>query len=294
VCNRRHSVLSCLPGRAQEEGGDSLKPIDFDQLAIDNNKLLDTIEARNAQVLALKATCGAAQRQLNQVKESLLQTEQSSRWLLKTKNDKKTLLTESILKEAIQVKAIVEKENKLNKRLREGLETSNNVPSVLAYIAAVGEQKGLVDKIKRATTKVDITQGALRQLHAQHRRMYGTSASQASSLNNKGVAGGVRGSGRRFPEPAENEFQRAVVLGREFESFERPYSHGSEHEDHAYIGAQDIGGEGGFEGRGEARGEQGRDSDEEAGVDVQVHHIAPSTASSDGVQVLRAPEKVQE
>jgi hypothetical protein len=41
-----------------------------------------------------------------------------------------------------QVKAIVEKENKLNKRLREGLETSNNVPSVLAYIAAVGEQKG--------------------------------------------------------------------------------------------------------------------------------------------------------
>lgn len=87
----------------KEEGGESLKPIDFDQLQIDNNKLLDTIESRNAQVMALKATAGAAQRQLNNIKQDLLDTQQSTAWLVKTKNEKKAQLTNNIAAEAVQV-----------------------------------------------------------------------------------------------------------------------------------------------------------------------------------------------
>ena len=71
--------------KQKEEGGDSLKPIDFSQLQIDNNKLLDTIEARNSQVLSLKATAGAAQRELNNLKQELFATQRSTQWLLKTK-----------------------------------------------------------------------------------------------------------------------------------------------------------------------------------------------------------------
>ena len=39
--------------RMKEEGGDTLKPIDLDQLQIENNQLLETIQLRNAQVSLL-------------------------------------------------------------------------------------------------------------------------------------------------------------------------------------------------------------------------------------------------
>lgn len=149
--------------KQKEEGGDSLKPIDFAQLQIDNNKLLDTIEARNSQVLALKATAGAAQRELNNLKQDLLATQRSTQWLLKTKTDKTTLLTEHMHKDSIAVKAIVEKERKLNAKLRDGLETSNNVPSVVAYVMQSEQITTLKKKIKLFQTKIEIGEGQLRQ-----------------------------------------------------------------------------------------------------------------------------------
>jgi len=43
--------------RQKEEGGGSIKPIDFEQLQIDNNQLLNTIESRNSQVRDMTHSC---------------------------------------------------------------------------------------------------------------------------------------------------------------------------------------------------------------------------------------------
>ncbi|EKX37369.1 hypothetical protein GUITHDRAFT_116482 [Guillardia theta CCMP2712] len=118
----------------KEEAGESLKKIDFEQLQIENKQLLENIDLRNAEALSLKATLGRAQWRLNKIKEELSQTQQSTDWLVKTEQTKKEQM-ENIRTELEHVQLMLVKEQNVQKTLQKQLETSNNIPPVIEYIA---------------------------------------------------------------------------------------------------------------------------------------------------------------
>uniref|UniRef100_A0A7S0ENZ4 Cilia- and flagella-associated protein 263 n=1 Tax=Hanusia phi TaxID=3032 RepID=A0A7S0ENZ4_9CRYP len=156
----------------KEEAGESLKKIDFEQLQIENKQLLENIDLRNAEALSLKSTLGRAQWRLNKIKEELSQTQQSTDWLVKTEQTKKEQM-ENIHVELEQVQAMLVKEQNAQKTLQKQLETSNNIPPVIEYIAQGDQLINLKKKIALLTTKISIGEGQLKQTRRTIMRQQG-------------------------------------------------------------------------------------------------------------------------
>jgi len=138
--------------RQKEEAGESLKRIDFDQLQIENNQLQENINARNTEVMTLKATTGRAMVQLNNAKDELAKTLQSTAELQNALTRRRQQ-GEKMAAEQAETEVVVKQEKAVKTMLQQRIETANNVPAVIEYVKQGQEIATLQKKIKMLQTR---------------------------------------------------------------------------------------------------------------------------------------------
>lgn len=152
----------------KEELGESLRPIDFEQLTIENKDHAITIEEKNNHLLGLKHVTGIASLTLSIQKKNLIEAMKNLKELdagiLATKK-----LIEDMEKEEVQAEneAILASEEleKLKEITRE-----YSAPGVMEYVKKKAELYKLEDQIKTWTRKRSVQQIALNSCSKQYKK----------------------------------------------------------------------------------------------------------------------------
>ncbi|KAM4721173.1 cilia- and flagella-associated protein 263 isoform 2-T2 [Rhinophrynus dorsalis] len=150
----------------QEEMGEVLHEVDFQQLKIENAQFLERIEERNQDLLQLKLTTGDTLQVLNSYKKKLQNTTTESTHLdndISTRNE----MLKRIESETHLVEQEREKAEGLNKKLRKQL-SDYSVPEVLQYVHEKMKQEELEKSIQAWERKVEIAELSLKT----HRRAW--------------------------------------------------------------------------------------------------------------------------
>ncbi|XP_008066196.1 coiled-coil domain-containing protein 113 isoform X1 [Carlito syrichta] len=155
---QRKKILLQL--RQKEEVGEALHDVDFQQLKIENAQFLETIEARNQELILLKLASGDTLQVLNAYKSKLHQAME-----MYINLDKEILLREELLekmeKETLQVEEDRAKAQAVNKKLRKQL-AEFHVPPVMMYIQEKIVNGDLEKSIKMWERKVEIAEMSLK------------------------------------------------------------------------------------------------------------------------------------
>ncbi|XP_072277596.1 cilia- and flagella-associated protein 263 isoform X2 [Pyxicephalus adspersus] len=144
----------------QEEMGEVLEEVDFQQLKIENAQCLERIDKRNHDLLQLKLTAGETLQVLNSYKKKLQDTTAESTNLTKEISARNEML-QRIEQEAQQVEQERAKAESVNKRLRKQL-GDYRVPEVLDYIHEKMQQEELERNIRAWERKVEIAELSLK------------------------------------------------------------------------------------------------------------------------------------
>jgi hypothetical protein len=148
----------------QKEGmGDNLSTIDFDHLQIENQELLEKIESRNTELLALKQATGKTTLQLNGFKQALSKTTAYTTWLHDEKG-KKSLVIDKVIGEMHDVGKDLEVERRQNRKLLKDRQEGLAVPPVLEYVSITQEARELKKEIKNWEQRIEVQTGALKLL----------------------------------------------------------------------------------------------------------------------------------
>jgi len=176
---------------SQKEGiGENLSTIDFDHLQIENQELLEKIESRNTELLALKQATGKTTLQQNTFKQALSKTTAYSVWLQEQKVQK-TEQIERVMQERQDVAADLKRESRINKKLLKDQEEGTAVPPVIEYIKINMEARELRHEIKLWQQRLEVQGGAFRQLKNRvTRETYRLAGEEYGSVGD-GVRGGV-------------------------------------------------------------------------------------------------------
>ncbi|XP_007122378.1 cilia- and flagella-associated protein 263 [Physeter macrocephalus] len=146
--------------RQKEEVGEALHNVDFQQLKIENAQFLETIEARNQELIQLKLVSGNTLQILNAYKSKLHRAMEMSLDL-----DKEFLLRKELLKkvekETLQVEQDRAKAMALNKQLRKQL-SEFRVPQVMMYVREKIRNRDLEKTIRMWERKVEIAEMSLK------------------------------------------------------------------------------------------------------------------------------------
>ncbi|XP_066874765.1 cilia- and flagella-associated protein 263 isoform X2 [Kogia breviceps] len=146
--------------RQKEEVGEALHNVDFQQLKIENAQFLETIEARNQELIQLKLVSGNTLQILNAYKSKLRRAMEMSLDLDKEFLLRKELL-EKVEKETLQVEQDRAKAMALNKQLRKQL-SEFRVPQVMMYIREKIRNRDLEKTIRMWERKVEIAEMSLK------------------------------------------------------------------------------------------------------------------------------------
>uniref|UniRef100_A0A8C0ZQS4 Cilia- and flagella-associated protein 263 n=1 Tax=Castor canadensis TaxID=51338 RepID=A0A8C0ZQS4_CASCN len=145
--------------RQKEEVGEALHDVDFQQLKIENAQFLETIEARNQELIQLKLASGSTLQILNAYKSKLQRAMEMYINLDKEILQRNELL-EKIEKETIQAEEDRAKAEALNKKLRKQL-AEFRAPQVMVYLRE--KINGDLEKtIKMWERKVEIAEISLK------------------------------------------------------------------------------------------------------------------------------------
>ncbi|XP_007946284.1 coiled-coil domain-containing protein 113 [Orycteropus afer afer] len=155
--------------RQKEEGGEALHDVDFQQLKIENAQLLETIEARNQELIQLKLTSGNTLQILNTYKSKLHEGLEMSISLDKEMALIKELL-EKIERETVQAEEDRAKAEYVNNKLRKQL-AEFRAPPVMLYVQEKIMNGELENSIKTWERKVEITEMTLRGYHKTWNKM---------------------------------------------------------------------------------------------------------------------------
>ncbi|XP_057349536.1 coiled-coil domain-containing protein 113 isoform X2 [Manis pentadactyla] len=140
----------------KEEVGEALHEVDFQQLQIENAQFLDTIEARNQELIRLKLVSGNTLQVLNTYKSKLQRAMEMSINL-----DKEILLRNELLekieRETLQAEEDQAKAEALNKKLRKQL-AEFRAPQVMVYVREKILNGDLEKTIKTWERKVEIAE----------------------------------------------------------------------------------------------------------------------------------------
>uniref|UniRef100_A0AAA9SZL6 Cilia- and flagella-associated protein 263 n=2 Tax=Bos TaxID=9903 RepID=A0AAA9SZL6_BOVIN len=146
--------------RQKEEVGEALHDVDFQQLKIENAQFLETIEARNQELIQMKLASGNTLQILNAYKSKLHHAMQMSLNLTKEFLLRKELL-EKIEKETLQAEEDRAKALALNKQLRKQL-SEFRAPQVMIYIWEKIRNGDLEKTIRMWERKVEIAEMSLK------------------------------------------------------------------------------------------------------------------------------------
>ncbi|XP_006148513.1 coiled-coil domain-containing protein 113 isoform X1 [Tupaia chinensis] len=146
--------------RQKEEVGEALHDVDFQQLKIENAQFLETIEAKNQDLIQLKLASGNTLQVLNAYKGRLHRAME-----MHVNLDKEILLRNELLekieRETIQVEEDRAKAEALNKRLRKQL-VEFRAPAVMMYVQEKIQSGELEKTIKMWERKVEIAEMSLK------------------------------------------------------------------------------------------------------------------------------------
>ncbi|XP_071065246.1 cilia- and flagella-associated protein 263 isoform X4 [Dasypus novemcinctus] len=146
--------------RQKEEVGEALHDVDFQQLKIENAQFLDTIEAKNQELIQLKLASGNTLQILNAYKSKLHQAMDMS-----TSLDRELLLRNELLekieRETLQAEEDRAKAEALNKKFRRQL-AEFRAPQVMVYVREKILNAELEKTIKTWERKVEIAQMSLK------------------------------------------------------------------------------------------------------------------------------------
>ncbi|VTJ52185.1 Hypothetical predicted protein [Marmota monax] len=146
--------------RRKEEVGEALHDVDFQQLKIENAQFLETIEARNQELIQLKLSSGNTLQILNAYKSKLHRAVEMFICLGKEILLRKELL-EKIDKETIQVEEDRAKAEAANKKLRKQL-AEFRAPQVMVYLREKILNVEMEKTIKMWERKVEIAEMSLK------------------------------------------------------------------------------------------------------------------------------------
>ncbi|XP_065755233.1 cilia- and flagella-associated protein 263 isoform X2 [Phocoena phocoena] len=146
--------------RQKEEVGESLHDVDFQQLKIENAQFLETIKARNQELIQLKLVSRNTLQILNAYKSKLHRAMEMSVNLDKEFLLRKELL-EKVEKETLQVEEDRAKAMALNKQLRKQL-SEFRVPQVMMYVREKMRNRDLEKAIGMWERKVEIAEMSLK------------------------------------------------------------------------------------------------------------------------------------
>ncbi|XP_061029030.1 coiled-coil domain-containing protein 113 [Eubalaena glacialis] len=155
---QRKKVLLQL--RQKEEVGEALHDVDFQQLKIENAQFLETIEAKNQELIQLKLVSGNTLQILNTYKSKLHRAMEMSLNLDKEFLLRKELL-EKVEKETLQVEEDRAKAMALNKQLRKQL-SEFRAPQVMMYVREKIRNRDLEKTIRMWERKVEIAEMSLK------------------------------------------------------------------------------------------------------------------------------------
>ncbi|XP_006732857.1 coiled-coil domain-containing protein 113 isoform X3 [Leptonychotes weddellii] len=146
--------------RQKEEVGEALHEVDFQQLKIENAQFLETIEAKNQELIQLKLASGNTLQVLNTYKSKLHQAMEMSINL-----DKEILLRNELLekieRETLQVEEDRAKAEAVNQKLRKQL-AEFRAPQVIMYVREKVLNGDLEKTIKMWERKVEIAEMSLK------------------------------------------------------------------------------------------------------------------------------------
>ncbi|KAH0501648.1 Coiled-coil domain-containing protein 113 [Microtus ochrogaster] len=146
--------------RQKEEVGEALHDVDFQQLKIENAQFLETIEARNQELIQLKLASGNTLQVLNIYKNKLHRAMEIYNSLDKEILQRNELLGK-IEKETIQAEEDRAKAHTLNIKLRKQL-AEFRAPQVMAYVKEKILNGDLEKTIKMWERKVEIAEMSLK------------------------------------------------------------------------------------------------------------------------------------
>ncbi|CAK6436638.1 unnamed protein product [Pipistrellus nathusii] len=146
--------------RQKEEVGEALHDVDFQQLKIENAQFLETIEARNQELIRLKMASGTTLQILNSYKTRLQRAIEMSINLVKEIQQRHELL-EKIEREALQVEEDRAKAEAVNKRLRKQM-AEFRAPPVMMYVREKIFNGELEKTIRVWERKVEIAEMSLK------------------------------------------------------------------------------------------------------------------------------------
>ncbi|XP_077918908.1 cilia- and flagella-associated protein 263 isoform X2 [Halichoerus grypus] len=142
--------------RQKEEVGEALHEVDFQQLKIENAQFLETIEAKNQELIQLKLASGNTLQVLNTYKSKLHQAMEMSINL-----DKEILLRNELLekieRETLQVEEDRAKAEAVNQKLRKQL-AEFRAPQVMLYVREKVLNGDLEKTVKMWERKVEIAE----------------------------------------------------------------------------------------------------------------------------------------
>ncbi|XP_008255575.1 cilia- and flagella-associated protein 263 isoform X1 [Oryctolagus cuniculus] len=146
--------------KQKEEVGEALHNVDFQQLKIENAQFLETVEARNQELIRLKMASGNTLQMLNTYKSKLHRAME-----IYVNLDKEILLRSELLdkiqKETLQVEEDRAKAEAANKKLRRQL-AEFRAPRVMVYVREKILNGDLEKSIKMWERKVEIAEMSLK------------------------------------------------------------------------------------------------------------------------------------
>ncbi|KAI4558869.1 hypothetical protein MJT46_013511 [Ovis ammon polii x Ovis aries] len=158
--------------RQKEEVGEALHDVDFQQLKIENAQFLETIEARNQELIQMKLASGNTLQILNSYKSKLHHAMEMSLNLTKEFLLRKELL-EKVEKETLQAEEDRAKALALNMQLRKQL-SEFRAPQVMMYIREKIRNGDLEKTIRMWERKVEIAEMSLKGYRKAWNKMKNT------------------------------------------------------------------------------------------------------------------------
>ncbi|XP_036044201.1 coiled-coil domain-containing protein 113 isoform X1 [Onychomys torridus] len=169
--------------RQKEEVGEALRDVDFQQLKIENAQFLETIEARNQELIQLKLASGNTLQVLNTYKNKLHRAMDIYNNLDKEILQRNELLGK-IEKETIQAEEDRAKAHALNSKLRKQL-AEFRAPQVMMYVKEKILNGELEKTIKMWERKVEIAEMSLKGYRKAWNKMK-TSDEQPQTVGSPG------------------------------------------------------------------------------------------------------------
>ncbi|OON15533.1 hypothetical protein X801_08661, partial [Opisthorchis viverrini] len=144
--------------RQKEELGEVLRPVDFEQLKIDNSECLRKIDERNQEIQRLKLVAGKTLQVLNAYKVQLTQAIKEKE-RIKLEIAQRLDIKRRAQSEMVAVKKELKEETKANKEFKEHT-LSYNVPSVITLMKLKSEEREIVRKESIHKRKLHLAQAS--------------------------------------------------------------------------------------------------------------------------------------